>query len=548
MHRRPTIEQPILVRMPSPIRLPRRRYLAAISLGLSLLLALFAAHAQAQHYHTPITDPEQSEVDQFFSASVDGAFEHAGQTVLPPAETTPSAEELAVSAEPSGQAMDGVAGRQSSAFRPDRVTDFEGSLGYEPVFTPSIAPFKRVTVLSIVAVGSDGRTPILLPREGDTQTLSVQRARPDHDLFWGSVVLDFSKGLRVPLPSVAPQSRIVEARVSSPLALRLERDANDVFFVRVDRDPRERVRFNFLMDAPRNYFARRLPSHRANLYARRVPDMPDFVHSQGRRVAQALGLSASDPLSHVITVLTGHFRSFVESREPPAQTADIYTDLALGMKGVCRHRAYAFVITAQSLGVHARFVMNEAHAWVEVEVEPGDWLRIDLGGAADGFRSESFDDRPRYQPAIEDTLPKPASYQASHEVAAAASMGSGTGGGGGSNSADGSGNVLGRPDDGPERDSLDEHNPEPENSQYQIVAEASSYRAFRGQTLLIRGHVRGRSARPVAQARLEAHFSNAGVPSAVTLTESDGSFVIEVPIPIDASVGRRDLRLIVVPK
>ena len=35
-------------------------------------------------------------------------------------------------------------------------------------------------------------------------------------------------------------------------------------------------------------------------------------------------------------------------------------DLALSKKGVCRHRAYAFTITAQGLGIPARMVMNEA--------------------------------------------------------------------------------------------------------------------------------------------------------------------------------------------
>jgi transglutaminase-like putative cysteine protease len=42
-------------------------------------------------------------------------------------------------------------------------------------------------------------------------------------------------------------------------------------------------------------------------------------------------------------------------------------DLARGKRGVCRHRAYAFVIVAQALGIPARFVQNEAHAWVEYQ-------------------------------------------------------------------------------------------------------------------------------------------------------------------------------------
>lgn len=521
---------------------------------------LLAPTAMAQRYHTPIDAPQQAEVDQFFSASVDGAFEHAGQTVLPPVETVPEDSETAMHASATGRAMDGVAGRQVAGFRPDRITDFEGTLGYETVFTPSIAPFKRVTVLSVVELAADGKTPLLSPRQGNFETLRLERPKANHDSFWGSVVLDFSEGLRVPLPSVAPQSRFLEARVSSPVALRMERDVNDVYFVSVEEKPAERIRFNYLMDAPQTYFARDLPSHRANLFARRVPPLPDEVRLQAKQVTDALGLSAGDSIAHVLTVLTGHFRAFVESREPPSATENIYVDLALGQKGVCRHRAYAFVITAQALGVHARFVMNEAHAWVEVEVEPGDWLRIDLGGAADGFDRRNFDERPQYQPAQADTLPRPSGYQASQEVAAASSLGSGgqrtsseettgstsrSSGSGGAGARDASsGTEYARDQQDPTRSSQSD---EPGSRVFQVTAEASSYRAFRGQTLTVRGYVRDASGRPAPASRLEARFAGSGPPAAVTLTQADGSFTIEVPIGIDADVGRRDLRLLVTP-
>ena len=62
-------------------------------------------------------------------------------------------------------------------------------------------------------------------------------------------------------------------------------------------------------------------------------------------------------------------------------TRDIYLDLALSKKGVCRHRAFAFLVTALNLGIPARMVVNEAHAWVEV-FDGTLWHRIDLGGAA----------------------------------------------------------------------------------------------------------------------------------------------------------------------
>jgi hypothetical protein len=78
--------------------------------------------------------------------------------------------------------------------------------------------------------------------------------------------------------------------------------------------------------------------------------------------------------------LVQYFRGFTDSDEPPHGQGNPYLDLALSKKGVCRHRAYAFLVTAQSLGIPTRLVDNEAHAWVEVH-DGTLWRRIDLGGA-----------------------------------------------------------------------------------------------------------------------------------------------------------------------
>jgi len=82
-----------------------------------------------------------------------------------------------------------------------------------------------------------------------------------------------------------------------------------------------------------------------------------------------------------IAKLAAYFRSFAESNDPPSGHGSVYLDLALSKKGVCRHRAFAFLVTAQSLGVPTRVIANEAHAWVEI-YDAKLWRRIDLGGAA----------------------------------------------------------------------------------------------------------------------------------------------------------------------
>jgi hypothetical protein len=81
-----------------------------------------------------------------------------------------------------------------------------------------------------------------------------------------------------------------------------------------------------------------------------------------------------------IAKLVQYFRGFTESDDPPRGRGSVYLDLALSKKGVCRHRSFAFMVTAQSLGIPARMILNEAHAWVEVH-DGSLWRRIDLGGA-----------------------------------------------------------------------------------------------------------------------------------------------------------------------
>jgi hypothetical protein len=142
------------------------------------------------------------------------------------------------------------------------------------------------------------------------------------------------------------------------------------------------------------------------------------VERDALRFARELGLSRETAVDEALRTLANHFRSFEESREPPHDTGNIYLDLARNRRGVCRHRAYAFVITAQALGIPSRFVQNEAHAWVEVKVQDVGYLRLDLGGAAEGLDPHSTDDRPMYRPEVTDPWPRPLAYQESYSRAA----------------------------------------------------------------------------------------------------------------------------------
>jgi transglutaminase-like putative cysteine protease len=298
------------------------------------------------------------------------------------------------------------------------------------VFTPSIAPFKRVTSLGLIHLDVDRKTPVFATRETPRTVVRIEGehsrppdARP-RDRFSADVRLDFRQGPLVPLPSVSPESRILTFRTTPALPVRIERDADDNFAVRLlGPVPDVPVRVEFLTDAPRSYFGTDVPDARVNVLESEVPKLERSIESRGLAMAKRMRLSKSSDLRTALATLTNYFRSFQESSTPPENTGDLYLDLVRSQKGICRHRAYGFVVTAQALGIPARFVQNEAHSWVEVKLPRAGFMRIDLGGAANGLTSHSASDSPSYVPAQPDTLPQPASYRRSYARAAARARG-----------------------------------------------------------------------------------------------------------------------------
>src|SRR4029077_16877788 len=132
---------------------------------------------------------------------------------------------------------------------------------YTDTFSPSIAPFKRVTSLDATLLDRDGITPVLGVHDARRRPVPVEGAQakpPDarpRDQFWGEVMLDFSHGDSVPLPSVAPESRILSWRTEPALDIVIMRDGADNFFAKLRGvQPAGNVFAAFLTDAPRSYF------------------------------------------------------------------------------------------------------------------------------------------------------------------------------------------------------------------------------------------------------------------------------------------------------
>ena len=520
------------------------RRLVLVTLGCALAVGVRADGIVLHEYVPGLSEGELS----LILAGQDGepmGMLYDGELVGEPTAGAARGDEKVLSALAPAQ---GGASSEPPTYRPDRLTGSHSATGYFEVFTPSIAPFKRVDAFDRVALDPDG-TPVLVASEAEPEPLPVigtvdpaGDGRP-RDRFWGSLVVDFRGGDRVAIPSVSPESRILHVRTEPLTRVRFEVDpAGNQYVVRLD-ETRGEVRITYLTDAPRGFFNMPVPDVRADALASRVPAMPPRVKERALAFARELGLSPSDSLSRLLSTLVEHFRSFREADELPRHGGDIYGELARGGVGVCRHRAYAFVITAQALGIPSHYVQNEAHAWVEARLGDAGFVRIDLGGSSRGVEGHGLQDRPPHRTTAPDPFPRPAIYVETYEHMRASSSSSQS--------------PFAHADEGPR--TSEGHEPpiaapdpsavaanppsspvpsDPSLVPVSLAVESREFRGFRGRAIDVRGRASDPTGSAVEGLRVEVVLEG---PSPRLLgeavTHEDGSFDATLDIPPDLPVG-----------
>ena len=366
----------------------RRLVLAAI-LGLLFVSPPAAGEVKGAVLHEPI--PPDPREDLAMHVTLDGD--------LPAALQTPSGVVSAPDPRAMPSSTDPTYGARadSGVFQPDRNTQRPQVASYDDPFTPSTAPFKRLEAFD--AVRDDYELYVR-----DTRLSPVPLGAPpgpEDEAFYADLVVDALPGASVRIPTVGPGARMVRARMGvgpEDVPFRVMRNGADEWFVQVQgTHPASRARLVMELAIPRAVFGGQMPNPSWSDLPL-VPPLPDNVARDAVQVRAAIGVSRAMRPRDALAKLVQYFRGFVDSDEMPSGHDSIYLDLALSRKGVCRHRAFAFLVTAQSLGIPTRLVLNEAHAWVEV----GDgtmWRRIDLGGAG------------RMQPPNNGTTPERAVYR-----------------------------------------------------------------------------------------------------------------------------------------
>ena len=469
----------------------------------------------------------------------------------------------------------------------DNRTDRVDELSYFSSFDPSVIPYKRgVSQNSVVA--ASGGTYRLVVRPGALERVPVASAarRADEDAFWGTFALRADGSGRYPIPSVSPDQRVLQVVSEPKLGVEVVRDQAGNFYLTTGH--KGLLRVNMLVAVPRFYFDgavdQRVSWAQLDREMLSMPPLPDAARRASVKVLRQIGVSRTSSPHMALRALVQHFRDFQAAPFPDRlRGEDLYVSIATSKIGVCRHRSFAFVIAAQALGIPARYIYNEAHAFVEVKWPGQGWRRIDLGGAADELlmRASAREERV-HDGAVQDTLPQPPAYvkemermaqmeqAARRDLAKAPSAGAGANGKGDpaagttgdpaqSDDPNASGEeamsvidgAMNVPYDAVSDPIVAPAKPADRRRSVQLSLRAEQERVLRGQPLVVRGAMRGGSALKGKTVKL--YLGPVGAPQlsassaqlvGTAVVDARGAFEATVQIPAELPIGRWTLKAV----
>ncbi|HEU4583551.1 MAG TPA: transglutaminase domain-containing protein [Polyangiaceae bacterium] len=445
----------------------------------------------------------------------------------------------------------------SSPFSIDRNTERPSHVSYEDPFTPTLVPFKRLVVYD--SVSRDGE---LIVRDAHLGAVPVAGVlAPGDEHFYATLELELRAGVPASIPSVAPGARLVVAHQNPDARASFMMDSAENWYVRSPTTGR--FQFTLQIAADRRVFGSPYRDASWAQLARDLPSLPPVVKQSALEVARALGVAESSRPREAVLHLVEHFRRFRASeRKPQGYGLALYREIALTARGICRHRAYAFMITALGLGIPTRMAMNEAHAWVEVS--DGElWHRIDLGGAAQELEMSDAGRPQHVQPRDPFAWPdrsESGSALAERRNAAAAPRaadgsdpaGAGAAGAGGADPAAASarpGAPAEPEDDGdPAREVLPKPGQPAADEEPLVISHVSFARgprnAERGKALFVSGLVTaGRRSCPDMSVQVELSDAKGNlIPLGTLISDPNGNFAGRLIVPWNAGLGEHTLR------
>ncbi len=335
---------------------------------------------------------------------------------------TPDGPEFSEQVLPPGEPPPQYTSRPDGHIELDDDTSVPHALNYSRLFTPSIAPYKRLGIRDRIL--ADARSPQLAISDSPRRPLPVQTDfGQGRQTFVGTMRIR-SDGSAVPIPSPSPELLVHQATTDTGVSPRFLVDDSDALFVELPAGDHE---LRVLVSSPLTYFGGPLPPGR-RVQARRSHPVVDALADDILRLA---GTSRTQTDVEIVSALARYLHGFTPVDTPEdLPDNDLYMTLAQRREGVCRHRALIFTVTLLSVGVPARYVFNEAHAFAEVQLDNG-WRRIELGGAAEALDvlGDTQTDRAFDHPEDELLPPDPMNIE-SHDASRGGESSSGTDGDG----------------------------------------------------------------------------------------------------------------------
>lgn len=502
----------------------RRRWPRTFPFLLAALVAAGGADAQSSLLHEYI--PPDAKDDLTFKATTsDGDLPAAIQTPSGPVPAPDSRKPPPTDHVYSSQTADDG---PDSTYEPDRDTRKPNIERYDDPFSPATAPYKRLR-----AYDSVGPDYTLRVRSRALKTIPVGGTMNAGDeTFYGDISVDLVPDEPVRLPTVGPDARVLRLHASPEAQVELLRDGADNWFVR--GKVRQRVRLVEQLAIQRTTFGSAFGDPEWSELAPYV-EAPPVVHLAAfEEVARTIGISRSMRPHDVVTKMVEYHRAFEPSDDPPRGRGDIYLDLAISKKGVCRHRSFAFLVTALYIGLPTRMVVNEAHAWVEVH-DGQLWHRIDLGGAAANLETNTDPQRPPHVPPP-DPFTWPPSRDSGQDAAdRARTQAPGTA----SSSNPSASATAGPPAPGPNASPSDPNRPPTE-----ITVGELETRVLRGAPMRVLGDVKN-SGVGCANVRVDILLVSESSPQGAAVgslsTDDGGHFDGPVVVPSDFHLGSYEL-------
>ncbi len=507
----------------------RRRWPRLVPFLLAALVAAGGADAQPSLLHEFI--PPDAKDDLAFAATTsDGDLPAAIQTPsgpvpAPDTKKPPTPNDHVYS---SSTADDGP----DSTYEPDRDTRKPNVERYDDPFSPATAPFKRLRAYDAVASDYSLRV-----RSRALKAIPVGGTlHAGDETFYGDLSVDLLPDEPVRLPTVGPDARVLRAHVNPEAQVEFLRDGADNWFVR--GKIRQRVRIIEQLAVARSVFGSPFADPDWSDLGLFVEAPPVAHLSAFEEVARTIGISRAMRPRDVLNRMVEYHRSFEPSDDPPRGRGDIYLDLSISKKGVCRHRAFAFLVTALYIGLPARMVVNEAHAWVEV-YDATQWHRIDLGGAAANLETNTDPNRPPYVPPP-DPYKWPANQDSGQDAANRARQQSPSASGSASPGAAPSGSASA----GPASPNGSSSPSDPTRPPTEVIVGELESRVLRGAPMRVHGEVKSAGA-PCPHVRVDVLLVSPEAPQGAAVgslsTGDAGDYDGPVVVPSDFHLGNYEL-------